>query len=73
MKNATLPRWAQSALGIAAIVVLWQVVGSVFFSETQTLPAPTKILSAMADDGFSFYWRNASATLTPSRSFCASA
>ena len=63
MKNATLPRWAQSALGIAAIVVLWQVVGSVFFSETQTLPAPTKILSAMADDGFSFYWRNASATL----------
>jgi ABC-type nitrate/sulfonate/bicarbonate transport system permease component len=63
VKRAALPRWAQSALGIAAVLVLWQIVGVVFFSKTETLPAPTKILSAMSDDGFSFYWRNASATL----------
>ena len=43
---------------------MWEIVGLVFFAGRNGLvPPPTRILSHMFDDGFTFYWHNARDTL----------
>lgn len=52
-----------SALGIVALVLLWQVLGATVFEKSRSVPTPTQIIDQMRQDGFGFYWRNARATI----------
>lgn len=54
---------AASAVGLVGLLASWQVLGSTVFSATKVVPTPTAVLSHMVDDGWSFYWPNASTTL----------
>ncbi|HEX2576529.1 MAG TPA: ABC transporter permease subunit, partial [Aquihabitans sp.] len=55
--------WIPSLVGIAALLVVWQVVGLTVFAESRTVPAPTAILSTMGTDGWDFYRPNIEVTL----------
>lgn len=56
-------RWRGGVLGIAGLLVLWQILGVTIFEESGTIPPPTAILSQMAEDGWSFYQPNIETTL----------
>jgi ABC-type nitrate/sulfonate/bicarbonate transport system permease component len=54
----------ESALGIAAFLVLWQLVVDFVFSAHGTIPSPTQIvLQFFSVDGVAFYFESASHTL----------
>ena len=59
----TLPPWLGGLIGIVGILVLWQIAGLTIFHKSGTVPPPTRILSQMRADGWSFYWNNASVTM----------
>jgi ABC-type nitrate/sulfonate/bicarbonate transport system permease component len=59
-----VPDWLLPTIGVATIIVIWQILGKTVYAESGVVPPPTDILSQMRKDGFEFYWRNASATLT---------
>ncbi|MDQ6698336.1 MAG: ABC transporter permease subunit [Actinomycetota bacterium] len=63
VRRFRLPSWASSLVGIGALLVLWQIVGATVFSKSGIVPTPTSVLSHMREDGFSFYWHNATTTL----------
>lgn len=56
--------WIPSLVGIATLLVVWQVVGLTIFAESKTVPPPTAILSTMREDGWEFYRANIEVTLT---------
>src|SRR5450432_4206728 len=58
-----LPSWTGGLFGVVGVLVLWQVAGLTVFHSSGTVPPPTKILSQMRADGWSFYWANASVTM----------
>jgi ABC-type nitrate/sulfonate/bicarbonate transport system permease component len=58
------PDWVFPAIGILALIVLWQIIGKTIYADSHTIPPPTDIIKQMRKDGWDFYWRNASATLT---------
>jgi ABC-type nitrate/sulfonate/bicarbonate transport system permease component len=58
------PTWILPAIGIAGILVLWQVIGKTIYADSGVVPPPTDIIKQMRTDGFDFYWRNAAATLS---------
>jgi ABC-type nitrate/sulfonate/bicarbonate transport system permease component len=53
----------RGALGLAALLVAWEVLGRTVFAASRAVPPPTAILSHLADDGFRFYWSNSLTTL----------
>jgi ABC-type nitrate/sulfonate/bicarbonate transport system permease component len=55
--------WVLPAIGVLGLLVLWQVLGKTIYADSGVVPAPTEILRTMREDGFGFYWRNATATL----------
>ncbi len=58
------PAWWGGLVGVVGLLVVWEIVGLVFFSGKNGLvPPPTRIVSHMVDDGFIFYWHNARDTL----------
>jgi ABC-type nitrate/sulfonate/bicarbonate transport system permease component len=59
-----VPDWVLPAICVVALVVLWQIIGKTVYADSNTIPPPTAILEQMREDGWDFYWRNASATLT---------
>ena len=52
-----------TALAVVSVLVVWQVLASTAFSGSLVLPSPTDIVRQFGRDGFSFYARNAMATL----------
>ena len=58
------PDWLLPTIGIAVIVVLWQILGKTVYADSGVVPPPTDIIAQMREDGFDFYWRNATATLS---------
>jgi ABC-type nitrate/sulfonate/bicarbonate transport system permease component len=57
------PRWLGGVLGVVGLLVAWQIVCGVFYNDPNaSIPAPSAILSQMADDGLDFYWRNLQTT-----------
>jgi ABC-type nitrate/sulfonate/bicarbonate transport system permease component len=58
-----LPPWAGGVIGIVGVLIVWQIVGLTIFHQSGTVPPPTRIVSQMRSDGWSFYWRNASVTM----------
>ena len=55
--------WIPSLVGIATLLVVWQVAGLTVFAESRTVPPPTAILSTMREDGWEFYRANIEVTL----------
>lgn len=49
--------------GLVGVLILWQLVGAIFFHKTQAIPTPTAVLRQMGKDGWSFYWPNLQTTL----------
>ncbi|MDQ1466866.1 MAG: hypothetical protein QOH10_1281, partial [Actinomycetota bacterium] len=63
-KTGGTPAWRGGLIGFVGLLVVWEIVGLVFFSGRNGLiPPPTRIVSHMFDDGLMFYWHNARDTL----------
>jgi ABC-type nitrate/sulfonate/bicarbonate transport system permease component len=62
-KKRALPSWFGGAVGVVALLVVWQIAGMTIFHKSGTVPPPTKIVAQMRDDGWSFYWSNAKVTI----------
>ena len=58
-----LPSWFGGLIGVLGVLVVWQIAGLTVFHKSGTVPPPTRILSQMRDDGWSFYWNNARVTM----------
>jgi ABC-type nitrate/sulfonate/bicarbonate transport system permease component len=55
--------WLPGTLGLAALLVVWEVVARNVFSESRAVAPPTAILAKLGTDGFAFYWPNALTTV----------
>lgn len=51
-----LPRGVTTAAGVAAGLLLWELLAHVWLSERQGLPTPYNTGKAFLTDGWSFYW-----------------
>ncbi|MEU4239803.1 ABC transporter permease subunit [Actinoplanes sp. NPDC026619] len=60
----TRPRWLYGTVGLLALLIVWEIVGRTVFADSRAVPPPTKILSQLGHDGWSFYWPNIKATLS---------
>jgi ABC-type nitrate/sulfonate/bicarbonate transport system permease component len=58
-----LPSWAGGALGIAGLLVVWQIAGVAVFGHNGSVPPPTGIVHQVLHDGWHFYQPNVSTTL----------
>jgi ABC-type nitrate/sulfonate/bicarbonate transport system permease component len=57
------PRWLGGAIGIVALLVVWQVLCTLFYNDPNaSIPSPTAIISQVQTDGLDFYWRNLKTT-----------
>jgi ABC-type nitrate/sulfonate/bicarbonate transport system permease component len=61
---ARLPAWVSSVVGLAGLVVLWQIAGATIFAHGRAVPTPTAIVRQMSKDGWSFYSPNVRATVS---------
>ena len=63
-RAGSTPAWRGGLIGVVGLLVVWEIVGLVFFRGRNGLvPPPTRIVAHMFDDGFMFYWHNARDTL----------
>ena len=62
-KKRGLPSWFGGVVGVVALLVVWQLAGMTVFHKSGTVPPPTRIVTQMHDDGWSFYWSNAKVTI----------
>jgi len=53
----------RGAIGILALLVIWEVLGRTVFADSRAVPPPTAILSQLRTDGLAFYWPNIRTTL----------
>ncbi len=51
-------------VGLAALVIAWQVVAMAAFGRHGLVPPPTTVLAQMAHDGWAFYWPNIKTTMS---------
>ncbi len=51
-------------IGVAGLLMAWQILGATAFTHTHVIPTPTTIADHMAQDGWSFYWPNFRTTFT---------
>ncbi|MCU1378539.1 MAG: binding-protein-dependent transport system inner rane component [Acidimicrobiales bacterium] len=58
------PSWLASVVGIVGFVLVWQLGATYVLDKSVGVPSPTDILHQMSHDGFSFYWRNATTTVS---------
>jgi ABC-type nitrate/sulfonate/bicarbonate transport system permease component len=57
------PRWLGGVLGIAGLLVVWQIASATVFSgPNSSVPSPIAILQQFGEDGLDFYWRNTKTT-----------
>ena len=67
-----LPPWAIGAIGVALAIALWWIGALTFLSGVGaapnggggSIPTPLAIVQQFGSDGFGYYWRNASVTIT---------
>jgi ABC-type nitrate/sulfonate/bicarbonate transport system permease component len=62
-RGRRFPRWASGLIGIAVLLVIWEIIGQLDLA-SGSIPPPTDIVTQMFDDGWSFYWSNVSVTLS---------
>jgi len=53
----------RGAIGILALLVIWEILGRTVFADSRAVPPPTAIVQQLARDGFAFYWPNVRTTL----------
>lgn len=58
-----MPAWVGGLIGIALLLIAWQLFGLTSWAKSHYIPPPTHILSKVRDDGWSFYWPNVRTTL----------
>lgn len=66
------PRWLGGLVGSVVVIGLWWISAITIFArsnesgttQTGAIPTPIEVLTKFGEDGFSFYWKNASLTLT---------
>ena len=56
--------WLGSVLGIAGLLVVWQIVGATIMKSSHGVPTPTDIVHQFKKDGFDFYFTNAKSTVS---------
>lgn len=70
--SRTRPRYIGGTLGSLSIIGIWWLSAVTIFARTSTdgtartgaIPTPVEVVSKIIEDGFDFYWKNASLTLT---------
>jgi ABC-type nitrate/sulfonate/bicarbonate transport system permease component len=55
--------WLTSLVGIAVILVLWQILGATVFAKGRAVPTPTAVLRQLGKDGWHLYWPNIKVTI----------
>jgi ABC-type nitrate/sulfonate/bicarbonate transport system permease component len=55
--------WLPGALGLAAVLVAWELAGRTVFADSRVVPPPTAIVAQLFKDGLAFYWPNIVTTL----------
>ena len=73
VNNSTrrLPSWATGLIGVSITIGLWWISAITIFASVGrrpdgcggAIPTPLQVLQQLFEDGFGFYWRNASVTL----------
>lgn len=58
-----MPRWVGGVIGIAALLIVWEIVGQLDLAKG-SIPPPSTIVQKMFDDGWTFYWANIKVTLS---------
>ena len=61
--TSRVPSWVFGFVGLAGLLVVWEVLGRTVFADRHVVPPPTAILRQLGHDGFGFYWPNARTTL----------
>jgi ABC-type nitrate/sulfonate/bicarbonate transport system permease component len=51
------------AAGVAVLVAVWWILAATAFRSSGAVPTPPAVLHQFAEDGWDFYWTNASVTL----------
>ncbi|MET4582295.1 ABC-type nitrate/sulfonate/bicarbonate transport system permease component [Conyzicola nivalis] len=64
-----LPSWAVGLLGLVALVAVWWVLALTVFGprgsgDYAPIPTPPQVVEAFFTDGFAYYWRSFSVTIT---------
>jgi ABC-type nitrate/sulfonate/bicarbonate transport system permease component len=62
-RRITVPPWVFGLCGLAALLIVWEVLGLTVFASSRAVPPPTAILKQLGTDGFAFYWPNIKTTL----------
>ncbi|GAB3841691.1 ABC transporter permease [Nesterenkonia populi] len=67
-RSLSLPRWAPGLMGLGVVLVVWWILGASGLvgagRDRSAIPTPPDVIGQLVEDGFAFYWRNASVTLT---------
>ncbi len=64
-------KWISGSIGTLGIIAIWWLVAATMFRNTPNgsvesvgaIPTPPEVLAQFAEDGFGFFWKNASVTL----------
>jgi ABC-type nitrate/sulfonate/bicarbonate transport system permease component len=59
-----MPPWVLPTIAVIGLLVLWETLGRTVYADSGIVPPPSRVLAQARDDGFDFYWRNATATLS---------
>lgn len=57
------PPWLTSLFGVLGMLVVWHVAAVTVFEASGGVPTPVEVVRQMVDDGFTFYWNNATTTV----------
>lgn len=68
-RRLRVPNWVPGTVGLAIFLLLWWSAGAfgnigTAAGGSSAIPTPFAVIEQMVEDGFTFYWRNASVTLT---------
>ena len=69
VRRFALPSWLIGLLGLAALVAVWWVLALTVFGprgsgDYAPIPTPPQVVEAFFTDGFAYYWRSFSVTIT---------
>ena len=69
MRRLALPSWAVGLLGLVALIAVWWILALTVFGPRgegnyAPIPTPPQVVEAFFTDGFAYYWRSFSVTIT---------
>ncbi|MFI7588916.1 ABC transporter permease [Spongisporangium articulatum] len=57
------PQWLGGLLGTVGLIALWWLLADTLLRSTKAVPTPWEVVAQFPEDGWDFYWSNASITL----------